>query len=86
MEIDVAVAAAEIRSIGKADEGKSIDEFLGGIGLGAVTEQLKDLRLGGSQGQPGMVTGVDLDCLVPFLGCGWNGYLVCPGDGCLFSG
>ena len=63
MEIDVAAAAAEVRSIGKADEGKSIDEFLGGFGLGAVSEQLKDLRLGG--GQSGMVVGVDLDCIVP---------------------
>ncbi len=51
MEIDVAAAAAEVRSIGKADEGKSIDDFLGGIGLGAVSEQLKDLRLGVCQGQ-----------------------------------
>ena len=51
MEIDVAAAAAEVRSIGKADEGKSIDEFLGGIGLGALSEQLKDLRLGGGLGQ-----------------------------------
>ena len=64
MEIDVAAAAAEVRGIGKADEGKSIDEFLGGIGLGAVSEQLKDLRLGGG---PGVVSGVDRTALHLFL-------------------
>lgn len=45
MEIDVAAAAEEIRSIGKADKGKSVDDVLGSFGLGAFAEQLKDLRL-----------------------------------------
>lgn len=45
MEIDVAAAAEEIRSIGKADKGKSVDDVLGSFGLGVFAEQLKDLRL-----------------------------------------
>ena len=45
MEIDVAAAAEEIRSIGKTDKGKSVDDVLGSFGLGAFAEQLKDLRL-----------------------------------------
>lgn len=46
MEIDVAAAAEDIRSIGREGDGmKQVDEFLGGVGLGAVAEQLKDLRL-----------------------------------------
>ncbi|CAL8465589.1 g5125 [Coccomyxa elongata] len=46
MEIDVAAAAEDIRAIGREDDGmKQVDEFLGGVGLGAVAEQLKDLRL-----------------------------------------
>lgn len=45
MEIDVAAAAEEIRNIGKADKGKSVDDVLGSFGLGAFAEQLKDLRL-----------------------------------------
>ena len=45
MEIDVAAAADEIRSIGQADKGKNVDEVLGSFGLGVFAEQLKDLRL-----------------------------------------
>ena len=47
MEIDVAAAAEEIRGIGREADGgiSAADDFLGGIGLGAVAEQLKDLRL-----------------------------------------
>ena len=45
MEIDVAAAAEEIRSIGKADQGKGVEDVLGSFGLGAFAEQLKDLRL-----------------------------------------
>ena len=47
MQIDVAAAADEIRGIGREADGgvSAADEFLSGIGLGAVAEQLKDLRL-----------------------------------------
>ena len=45
MEIDVAAAAEEIRNIGKADQGKGVEDVLGSFGLGAFAEQLKDLRL-----------------------------------------
>lgn len=45
MEIDVAAAAEEIRSIGKADKGKGVEDVLGSFGLGAFADQLKDLRL-----------------------------------------
>ena len=46
MEIDVAAAAAEIRNLGKeADPSKGLDGFLGGMGLGWLAEQLKDLKL-----------------------------------------
>jgi arsenite-transporting ATPase len=46
MEIDVAAAAAEIRTLGKeADPSKGLDGFLGGMGLGWLAEQLKDLKL-----------------------------------------
>jgi hypothetical protein len=46
MEIDVAAAAAEIRAIGRESDGsKQVDDFLTGLGLGVVADQLKDLRL-----------------------------------------
>ena len=47
MQIDVAAAADEIRGIGREADGgiSAADEFLSGIGLGAIAEQLKDLRL-----------------------------------------
>lgn len=46
MEIDVAAAAEEIRAIGKEGDGANqVDDFLSGLGLGAVADQLKDLRL-----------------------------------------
>ena len=45
MQIDVAAAAEEVRAVGRDDGAKPLDDFLGSVGLGAVGEQLKDLRL-----------------------------------------
>ena len=54
MEVDVAAAAAEIRAIGKEDGSdkdgsgggsSQVNGFLGSIGLGALADQLKELRL-----------------------------------------
>lgn len=46
MEIDVEDAKEELREATGKNDGKGVDEFLGGMGLGAVSEQLRDLRLG----------------------------------------
>ena len=47
MEIDVERAKAELRELGQAGAGGSskVDDFMSGVGLGALQEQLKDLRL-----------------------------------------
>lgn len=45
MQIDVAAAAEEVRAVGRDDGAKPLDDFLGSVGLGAIGEQLKDLRL-----------------------------------------
>ena len=45
MQIDVAAAAEEVRAVGRDDGAKPLDDFLGSVGLGALGEQLKDLRL-----------------------------------------
>jgi arsenite/tail-anchored protein-transporting ATPase len=46
MEIDVEDAKAELREATGKDGGKGVDEFLGGMGLGVVSDQLRDLQLG----------------------------------------
>jgi len=50
MEIDVERARAELREMGQAGTsvggGSKVDDFMSGVGLGALQEQLKDLRLG----------------------------------------
>ena len=66
MEIDVGAAAAEVRSIGKADEGKSIDDFLGGIGLGAAQRPA-------ARCVSGAVISMDLSCIVSLFGCACGG-------------
>ena len=47
MEVDVEQAKEELRSLGTADEGGSskVDDFMRGVGLGSLQDQLKDLRL-----------------------------------------
>ena len=47
LEVNPEDAQAELRAFATSDGGKkSMGEFLGGLGLGAFTEQLADLRLG----------------------------------------
>jgi len=46
LEIDIDAAKEELRGLGKGDNGKEFDDFLDGLGLGGVTDQLKKLRLG----------------------------------------
>lgn len=46
LEIDIEAAKEELRGLGKGDNGKEFDDFLDGLGLGGVTDQLKKLRLG----------------------------------------
>ena len=50
MEIDVERAKAELKELGQAGTsagggGSKVDDFMSGVGLGALQEQLKDLRL-----------------------------------------
>lgn len=46
LEIDIEAAKDELRGLGKGDNGKGFDEFLDGLGLGGVADQLKNLKLG----------------------------------------
>lgn len=46
MEIDLEAARTELRALSGSDDGRKLDDLLGGLGLGAVADQLKDLRLG----------------------------------------
>jgi hypothetical protein len=46
MEIDVEAAKTDLREATGRDGGKGVDDFLGSVGLGVVSDQLKDLRLG----------------------------------------
>jgi hypothetical protein len=46
LEIDIEAAKEDLRGLGKGDNGKEFDDFLDGMGLGGVTDQLKKLRLG----------------------------------------
>ena len=39
-------AKQELRGLGKGENGKEFDDFLDGLGLGGVAEQLKSLKLG----------------------------------------
>ena len=61
MEIDVERARAELRELGQAGSsgagggGSKVDDFMSGVGLGALQEQLKDLRLGAIPVAPGPV-------------------------------
>jgi hypothetical protein len=48
MEIDVEAAKTDLREATGRDGGKGVDDFLGSVGLGVVSDQLKDLRLGAS--------------------------------------
>ncbi|KAK9815912.1 hypothetical protein WJX72_011818 [[Myrmecia] bisecta] len=45
MEVDIEAAKAEIRALGRDDNAQKVDDFLASIGMGAFSEQLKDLRL-----------------------------------------
>lgn len=87
MEVDVVAAAAELRALGKDDNGERIDKFLAGVGLGAFSEQLRDLRLG-EPTSPNC--GVDQDsvmtsrqkCLLQCLtGAAMSAHLSCAKDG-----
>jgi arsenite-transporting ATPase len=46
LEIDIEAAKEDLRGLGREDDGKGFDDFLDGLGLGGVTDQLKKLRLG----------------------------------------
>lgn len=46
LEIDIEAAKQELRGLGKGENGKEFDDFLDGLGLGGVAEQLKSLKLG----------------------------------------
>lgn len=46
LEIDIDAAKEELKGLGRGESGKEFDDFLDGIGLGGVTEQLKSLKLG----------------------------------------
>ena len=47
MEVDVDAAKEELRALGTAgaDGSSKVDAFMSSVGLGAVQDQLKDLRL-----------------------------------------
>jgi arsenite/tail-anchored protein-transporting ATPase len=46
LEIDLDSARDDLRALAGADEGRKLDDMLGGLGLGGIAQQLKDLRLG----------------------------------------
>ncbi len=46
MEVDPDAARAEFRAANAQDEGAGVKNFLGGMGLGMLADQLKDLKLG----------------------------------------
>ncbi len=68
MEIDVERARAELREMGQAGTsvgggGSKVDDFMSGVGLGALQEQLKDLRLGVLL----VASHLSLSCYVPWM-------------------
>ena len=69
MEIDLEAARSELRSLGGAEDGRKLDDLLGGLGLGAVADQLKDLRLGEllDTPPPGVDEAVAIAKVVQFL-------------------
>lgn len=46
LEVDPEAASASLKAGAVRDDGKGIRDFLGGFGLGALADQLADLRLG----------------------------------------
>jgi arsenite-transporting ATPase len=46
MEIDPELARAELRQVTQDDGGQKLNQVLDSVGLGVVSEQLKDLKLG----------------------------------------
>lgn len=46
LEIDIEAAKNDLRGLGKGENGKEFDDFLDGLGLGGLADQLKGLRLG----------------------------------------
>lgn len=46
LEIDIEAAKQDLKNLGGGKDGKKLDEILDGLGLGAITDQLKNLRLG----------------------------------------
>lgn len=46
LEIDIEAAKQDLRNLGKGGDGREIDDILDSIGLGAITDQLKSLKLG----------------------------------------
>ena len=72
MQIDVTAAAEEVRAVGRDDGAKPLDDFLGSVGLGAIGEQLKDLRLSAALPCAAAVCG----CLLSLFSKEKPGYIV----------
>lgn len=69
MEISPELARAELRQVTQDDGGKKLNEVLDGLGLGVVSEQLKDLQLGEllDTPPPGVDEAVAISKVVQFL-------------------
>ena len=69
MEIELEAAREELRDLAGKNEGRQLDDLLDGLGLGAVTQQLKDLRLGEllDTPPPGVDEAVAIAKVVSFL-------------------
>lgn len=69
MEIDLQAAREELRVATDAEGGRKFNEFLDGLGLGMISDQLKDLQLGEllDTPPPGVDEAVAISKVVQFL-------------------
>ncbi|KAL4528152.1 hypothetical protein Ndes2437B_g00259 [Nannochloris sp. 'desiccata'] len=69
MEVELDAAKEEIKDLAGANEGRKLDDLLDGLGLGGVTAQLKDLKLGEllDTPPPGVDEAVAIAKVVSFL-------------------
>lgn len=69
MEIDPAAAQADLRAKSAKDDGAGVSNFLGGMGLGMLADQLKDLKLGEllDTAPPGLDEAVAIAKVVEFV-------------------
>lgn len=69
LEIDLDAAREELRELGGAKDGRGLEDIMGSMGMGGITEQLKDLRLGDilDTPPPGIDEAIAIAKVVSFL-------------------